>query len=63
MDFCQDLLDRFRFIAKWKTFKISYCIIDKAIHEAGKLDGVYVIVTNLKKVSPEDVISSYRNRI
>lgn len=54
---------KFRLIAKGRTFKISYSLIDKAIHEAGKLDGIYVIVTNVKKISPEELISSYRNRM
>ena len=54
---------KFRLTAKGRTFKISYHTIDKAIYEAGKLDGIYVIVTNLKDTSPEDIISSYRNRM
>ena len=54
---------KFRLIAKEKTFKISHSLVDKAVHEAGKLDGIYVIVTNVKKASPEELISSYRNRM
>lgn len=54
---------KFRLIAKGKTFHISYKTIQKAIHEAAKLDGVYVIMTNVKKVRPKDLIIAYRNRM
>jgi transposase len=54
---------KFRLTKKERTFQINYSLVDKAIYEAGKLDGVYLIMTNLKDTSPEYIISSYRNRM
>ena len=53
----------FRLIAKGKTFHISYKAVDKALREAAKLDGVYVIMSNVKEASPEDLINAYRSRM
>lgn len=54
---------KFRLTAKGKTFHISWQIIEKAVCEAAKLDGIYVIMSNVKKTSPEDLITAYRNRM
>lgn len=54
---------KFRLIAKGKTFHISYKVVEKAIQEAAKLDGVYVIMTNVRKVHPKDLIRAYRGRM
>lgn len=52
-----------RLIAKGKSFHICYRIVEKAIPEASKLDGTYVIMSNVKKASPEILIQSYRERM
>jgi len=54
---------RFRLIAKGKSFHISYKVVKKAIREAARLDGVYVIMTNIKKAHPKHLITAYRNRM
>jgi len=54
---------KFRLIAKGKTFHISYKVVEKAVRDQAKLDGVYVIMTNLKKVPPKDLIDAYRGRM
>ena len=54
---------KFRLIAKGKTFHISYKVVEKAVRDQAKLDGVYVIMTNLKKIPPKDLIDAYRGRM
>ena len=54
---------RFRLIAKGKGFHISYKVVKKAIREAARLDGVYVIMTNVKNAHPKHLITAYRNRM
>lgn len=54
---------KFRIMNKEKTFYISYYTDEKAIKEASKLDGVYVIMSNVGKVSPENLIDAYRGRM
>jgi transposase len=53
----------FRLIAEEKTFHISYRTLKKAIQEAAKLDGVYLITTNIKQASCKDLIDAYRGRM
>jgi transposase len=53
----------FRLIAKEKTFQISYKVLEEAVKEAGKLDGIYCLMTNLKTASSEELISAYRSRM
>jgi len=53
----------FRLIARDKTFHISYSTIDKAIREAARFDGIYVIMSNVKKAAAEELIEAYRNRM
>mgnify|MGYP001558558748 CR=1 FL=1 len=60
---CASNLFSFRLIAKERTFQISYKIIKKAVADAAKLDGVYCLMTNLKTVSPKELIDAYRNRM
>jgi transposase len=54
---------KIRLLTKGKTFHISYKTVDKAIREQAVLDGVYVIMSNVKKASPGTLISAYRSRM
>jgi transposase len=54
---------KIRLLTKGKTFHISYKTVEKAIQEQAVLDGVYVVMTNVKKASPGTIISAYRSRM
>jgi len=55
----------FRLYGAGKTFKISFRIDDKAVREAAKFDGIYVITANVKKehADAENLINAYRDRM
>ena len=55
---------KFRLNKKDRIFHITYRLDKKALKEVGRLDGTYVISSNLsKKVKPEDLIQAYRGRM
>jgi len=56
---------RFRLYSAGKTFKISFRCDDKAIKESAKFDGIYVIMSNVKKAhaNAENLINAYRDRM
>lgn len=53
----------FRLVAKGKTFWINYQTVKEAIREAAKLDGIYLIMSNVKEASCHDLIDAYRSRM
>lgn len=54
---------KFRLRAVGRSFHISYKLMSKAVREQAKLDGVYVIMTNIRKASPASLIRAYRGRM
>jgi len=56
---------RFRLYSRGKSFKISFKVNDNAVKEAAKLDGIFVLMSNVavKDASAEDLINAYRDRM
>ena len=45
------------------TYQIRYRIDEEGIKEAAKLDGVWVIMSNVAEAGPGELIDAYRNRM
>jgi len=54
---------RFRLMSSGNTYQIKYHTDEEGIKEASKLDGVWVIMSNVAEASPGELIDAYRNRM
>ena len=54
---------KFRLMSIGSTYQIRYRIDEEGIKEASKLDGVWVIMSNVAEASPGELIDAYRNRM
>jgi transposase len=54
---------KFRLMKSGHTYQIKYRPDEEGIKEAAKLDGVWVIMSNVAEVSPGELIQAYRNRM
>ncbi|MFH1867899.1 MAG: transposase [Candidatus Omnitrophota bacterium] len=53
----------FRLTARGKSFHINYRVSERAIQEAAILNGLYVIMSSVKGVNAETLISAYQSRM
>ena len=54
---------KFRLMSKGNSYQIKYRLVEKEIKEAAKLDGVWVIQSNVPKAGPGELIDAYSNRM
>lgn len=54
---------KFRLMSNGNTYQIKYRVDEEGIKEAAKLDGVWVIMSNVAEASPGELIDAYRNRM
>jgi len=54
---------KFRLMSNGNTYQIKYRTDEEGIKEAAKLDGVWVIMSNVAEVSPGELINTYRSRM
>ena len=54
---------KFRLMSNGNTYQIKYRTDEEGIKEAAKLDGVWVIMSNVAEVGPGELIDAYRSRM
>ncbi|OGS38634.1 MAG: hypothetical protein A2551_06410 [Elusimicrobia bacterium RIFOXYD2_FULL_34_30] len=54
---------KLRLMKNGNTYQIKYRTDEEGVKEASKLDGVWVIMSNVAKVSPGELIDAYRSRM
>jgi transposase len=54
---------KFRLMSRGNTYHIAYQTVEKELKEAAKLDGVWVIMSNVAEASPGELINAYRRRM
>jgi len=54
---------RFRLMSSGNTYQIRYRTDEESIKEAAKLDGVWVIMSNVAETRPGEIIDAYRSRM
>ena len=54
---------KIRLMSKGNTYHITYRTDEKELKEASKLDGVWVIMSNVLETRPEELIDAYRSRM
>ena len=54
---------KFRLMSNSNTYQIKYRTDEEGIKEASKLDGVWVIMSNVAEASPGELIDAYRSRM
>jgi transposase len=54
---------RFRLMSSGNSYQIKYRTDEEGIKEAAKLDGVWVIMSNVAEARPGEIIDAYRSRM